>query len=116
LFLNVFPLPAFPLLSLAEQQELNTHQHNDALQYTSIKKKMNKEEKSQEHRFQIRQRFMSQEKFTDKVAMREISQDDTKMSNGRIEKKIRPLLFTTRPVPSQIQILKSTSKGLATDP
>jgi phosphomethylpyrimidine synthase len=30
------------------------------------------------------------------------------MSNGRIE-KIRPLLFTTRPVPSQIQILKSTS-------
>jgi phosphomethylpyrimidine synthase len=26
--------------------------------------------------------------------MREISQDDTKMSNGRIE-KIRPLLFTT---------------------
>jgi phosphomethylpyrimidine synthase len=47
---------------------------------------MNKEEKSQEHRFQIRQRFMSQEKF-DKVAMREISQDDTKMSNGRIEKK-----------------------------
>jgi phosphomethylpyrimidine synthase len=47
---------------------------------------MNKEEKSQEHRFQIRQRFISGEIHPIKVAMREISQDDTKMSNGRIEK------------------------------
>jgi hypothetical protein len=45
---------------------------------------------------------MSQEKFTDKVAMREISQDDTKMSNGRIEKKSAHY-YLTRPVPSQIK-------------
>jgi phosphomethylpyrimidine synthase len=33
------------------------------------------------------------------------------MSNGRIE-KIRPLLFTTRPVPSQIQYEIDIRKGL----
>jgi phosphomethylpyrimidine synthase len=45
----------------------------------------------------------------DKVAMREISQDDTKMSNGRIEKN-PPITIYDTSVPSQIQILKSTSE------
>jgi hypothetical protein len=58
-----FSFTGFPTIP-KNNKNLNTHQHNDALQYTSIKKQMNKEEKSQEHRFQIRQRFMSQEKFT----------------------------------------------------
>jgi hypothetical protein len=71
---------------------------------------MNKEEKTLRTPFPNSTKiYVSGEIHPIKVAMREISQDDTKMSNGRIE-KIRPLLFTTRPVPSQIQILKSTSE------
>jgi phosphomethylpyrimidine synthase len=73
---------------------------------------MNKEEKSQEHVSKFDKDLCLRRNSPIKVAMREISQDDTKMSNGRIEKKIRPLLFTTRRSLHRSKYWNRHSKGL----
>jgi phosphomethylpyrimidine synthase len=77
---------------------------------------MNKEEKISRTPFPNSTKiYVSGEIHPIKVAMREISQDDTKMSNGRIEKNPPITIYDVRSL-HRSKYWNRHPKGLATDP